>query len=543
MRNPFLLLALAMTLATSPSAAQQADLIIHHAKIYTVDSAMSTAEAFAVKDGRFLAVGTNEEVLEQYKAPKVIDLQGKPVYPGFIDAHAHFYWYGLMLQQVNLVGTKSWEEVLERVQAFAAEEPEGWLQGRGWDQNDWPVKEFPSREELDRLFPGRPVYLKRIDGHAAIANTKALELARITAESAVEGGEVEVENGQPTGILIDNAMELVNTVIPAPSQAEREEALLEAQESCFQVGLTSIHDAGLERDIISTIDSLQKLGKLKMRLYAMLLPTEDNLEHFLEHGPYKTSRLHIRAFKFFADGALGSRGAALLDPYHDAHEKIGLLLHDTSYFRHFTQLMYEHGFQMATHAIGDRGNRLMLDLYAQVLPEDNDRRWRIEHAQIVAPEDYSKFRRYNIIPSVQPTHATSDMYWADERLGPRIKHSYAYKQLLQEAGLVAGGSDFPIEHINPLYGFFAAVARQDHKNRPEGGFQPENALTREEALKAMTIWAAYAAFEEQEKGSIEPGKLADFVVLEEDIMTIPLERTWQAKVLQTWIDGERVGEE
>ena len=519
----------------------QADLMLFNAKMYTVDPDSTIADALVVTNGKIVFVGSKEDARAQYKAKDQVDLEGKFVYPGFIDAHCHFTGYGLDLSKANLVGTTSWEEVLERLKKYGTTHHEGWIVGRGWDQNDWQTKDFPSNEELNVLFPDQPVFLMRIDGHACIVNEKALSIAHITSKTKISGGEIILKDGQITGILVDNAMDSMAQRIPKPSKSTIEEALLNAQRNCFTVGLTTIDDAGLEKNKIDAIDELQKKGKLKMRIYAMVADDDISKKYFFSHGPYKTDRLNVRAMKFYADGALGSRGALLLKPYSDDSKTQGLQLRPTAYYEEQAKLCFQHGFQMCTHAIGDSANRMMLNIYGKILSGPNDKRWRIEHCQVVAPDDFELFHLFNIIPSVQPTHATSDMSWAIDHLGVyRLKGAYAYKNLLKENGWLADGSDFPVEDINPLFGFYAAVARKDQKGNPPEGFQPDNALSRKEALKAMTIWAAQSNFEEHEKGSLEPGKFADFVVLEKDIMTIPIEETFSVKVLSTWINGEKV---
>lgn len=526
---------------SSCSVKQKADVLYFNGKIYTVDSAFTIAEAFAVKDGKFLGTGTYEELKEGYSATEEINLDGKAVYPGFIDAHCHFYSYGRGLTEANLTGCTSFKEMVERVIKHQRENPSPWIVGRGWDQNLWPGQQFPVKDTFDILFPDKPVFLKRIDGHAALANQAALDIAQIRAGKQLTGGLVETKNGKLTGILVDNAIELVSDQIPEAGIAEKTNALMKAQKNCLEVGLTTVSDAGLKKNMVFLIDSLQKAGQLDMRMYIMLDPSDETKAWFYEKGPYKTDRLNVRSFKIYADGALGSRGACLIEPYADKPGHKGFLLDDSSYFRKAASELLEHGFQMNTHCIGDSANRYILNLYGNMLKGKNNMRWRIEHAQVIHPEDIGLFSRYSVIPSVQPTHATSDMYWAEQRLGSeRVKSAYAYKDLLQAAGLVAAGSDFPVEHINPLYGFYAAVSRRDHKGWPEQGFNIENALTREEGLKAMTVWAAYANFEEQEKGSIEKDKWADFVILEEDIMEIPVQQVKDVKVLSTFIAGKKV---
>lgn len=508
--------------------------------VYTSDNAFSKQEAFAVKNGVFVAVGTNEEIQKKYKATSTVDTKGSFIYPGLYDAHCHFYRLGQKLQSADLVGTTSLDDVLVRVQAFAKANPNiAWIKGRGWDQNDWEIKEFPTKAKLDALFPDKPVFLTRVDGHAVLANQKALDLANVTAESTVSGGKVMLANGKPTGILIDNAVDLVSAVIPKPTDQEMEDILLNAQESCVEKGLTSLVDAGLPKKVIDKIDEMQKNGKLKVRIYAMIDPVDK--DHYLENGFVKTDRLSVRSFKIYADGALGSRGACLLHPYHDDADNTGFLLSSPEELKTLMAQAKEKGFQVNTHCIGDSANRLVLDIYGDLLGTDNDARWRIEHAQVIHPDDMAKFSKFKVIPSVQPTHCTSDMYWADERLGEeRIVRAYPYKELMKQNELIVFGSDFPVEDVNPLFGFHSAVARQDAKAYPEGGFQMENAVDRQNALRAMTSWAAYSCFQEDETGSIAVGKKADFVILAEDLMTADHSRLRDAKVKATYIAGEQV---
>lgn len=522
---------------------QKADLVVYNARIYTVNEGFEVVEAMAIKDGKILAVGKSEEIKAQYPAAAMLDGEGKAIYPGFIDAHAHFFGYAQSLNNANLTEAKSWEEVLTRLQEFARTHPDGWLTGRGWDQNDWPGKQFPTKEKLDELFPDRPVLLTRIDGHAAIANQKALEAAGITKAYGLTGGEIVEKDGKITGLLIDNAVDLVNSKVPALTDAQMKALLLQAQENCFAVGLTTIDDCGLDYDAVEGIEQLQKSSDLKMRFYVMLSDSEKNYDYLIKRGAIKTDRLNVRSFKVYGDGALGSRGACLLHPYSDMPSKKGFLLSDLAHFEKVAKKINEHNFQMCTHAIGDSANRAILKIYNQVLGPNNDKRWRIEHAQVVAPEDFELFGKAKIVPSVQPTHATSDMYWAQDRLGKdRIKGAYAYKQLLQQNGWLPLGTDFPVEQINPMLTFYAATARKDAAGWPATGFQVENALTPEETLRGMTIWAAKANFEEKEKGSLEVGKFADFVLMENDLLKANAKQILENKVIRTYINGEKVYE-
>ncbi|MDD2550867.1 MAG: amidohydrolase, partial [Bacteroidales bacterium] len=404
----------------------------------------------------------------------------------------------------------------------------------------WDVKEFPTQDLLDKAFPDNPVLLTRIDGHAAIANSRALELANFSADTTINGGEIVTINGVPTGVLIDNAIGLVSSLVPAATKDDKVRALSRAQENCFAVGLTSVSDAGTCLSDALLFDELQQEGSLAMRINVMLNPSQENYDHFLSKGVYTTENLTVRTVKLFADGALGSRGALLLEPYSDDPDTRGLQLDSRDKLRNVCQQASEAGYQVATHCIGDAAARLMIDIYEEFLEPGNDLRWRIEHAQTIHPTDLPRFGELAIVPSIQTTHATSDMKWAAHRLGQRIKYAYTYQDLLKQNGWLPNGSDFPIEHINPLYGFYAGVVRKNLEGYPSKGFQMENALFREQALRAMTIWAAKAAFEENLKGSLEPGKMADFVVLEDDIMTVPADDLARLNVKETYIGGELV---
>ncbi|HEX8314967.1 MAG TPA: amidohydrolase [Flavisolibacter sp.] len=523
---------------------KQADLIVHNGIIYTVDAKFSIASAMAIKDGKILETGDSKKLLAQYNAKEKVDVKGAAVYPGLIDAHAHFLGYGLGLQTADLVGTESWDEILNRLQAFSKSKnitAAQWIVGRGWDQNDWAVKEFPTKEKLDVLFPNNPVILTRVDGHAAVANQKALDIARVTTASKLTGGEVEVKNQMLTGILIDNAVDLVSSKIPAPSAEQLISALKDAQENCFAVGLTTVSDCGVDHPSVRLMNLLQQKGELKMRIYAMLSDNANNFDWARKSGKIKTSFLNVSSFKVYADGALGSRGASLLRPYADKQDWSGFLLSSQQHFDSVANVLYKMGWQMNTHAIGDSGNRTILTIYGKYLKGANDRRWRIEHAQVVNENDFSLFGKYSIVPSVQPTHATSDMYWAGDRLGPqRVKGAYAFNDLKKQNGWIPLGTDFPVEDISPFKTFLAAVFRVDAKGYPAGGYQMENALSREDAIRGMTIWAAKSNFEEKEKGSLEKGKFADFIILDKDLMKAEGKDVLNTAVLATYIGGKQV---
>lgn len=518
-----------------------ADLIIHHAKIYSVDSSFAVYEAMAIVDGKIADIGSSNFILEKYSSANSQDLNGSIIYPGFIDAHCHFTGYATDMWKCNLIGTKSFEEVLEKLKVYALQAPMAWIYGRGWDQNDWTVKEFPNKEELDKLFPDRPVFLKRIDGHAALVNQFALDKMGIRLDTKVEGGIIEIKDGKLTGILIDNAMDLVDLKIPKIDDSLAKKYFLKAQEDCFALGLTGVHDCGVSEYTVEMLDEVQKNGLLKMKVFALLSDDSSYYEKWLRKGIYKTNYLTVGGFKLYGDGALGSRGACLLHPYHDNKNWHGFLLSSAEHFNWVAQQLINSPFQLCTHAIGDSANRQLLNTYAKVLKGKNNRRWRIEHAQVVEENDFHFFGDYDIIPSVQPTHATSDMYWAEERLGKqRVKNAYAYKKLLNQYGKLALGTDFPVEDLSPFKTFYAAVMRKDLNAYPENGFQSENAISREQALRGMTIWAAFAAFEEKEKGSLEKNKAADFIILNRDLMTCKENELLTTQVIATYVFGDCV---
>ena len=534
MKQAFLLFLSSILLLSCSSP--EADLIIHNAVVYTVNKDFEKATAVVVKNGKFIAVG-GEDLVELYSAKSIVDLNGFPIYPGFIDAHCHFYNFGLLQQQLDLSGTKSFEEVIQRITGYVESNPGVPVLGQGWDQNTWEIKEYPTKEILDQRFPNELIAVKRVDGHALLVNQKVLDLAGINSSTEVDGGVVVRVDGALTGVLIDNAMDSVYQALPKPTIKQQEEALLAAQKICFQNGLTTVDDAGLDKEQLELIESMQKRNILDIRVYGMISNTPENLEYYLDKGPIKTERLNIRSVKVYADGALGSRGAALKKDYSDEKGNRGSFVTPVEEIEALAFILAKKGFQMNTHAIGDAANHEVLKAYKKALTIDPDPRWRIEHAQVVSEID-REFFGSKILPSIQPTHATSDMFWADERLGEgRIKNAYAYKTLLDWSGRVALGTDFPVEHVSPLKTFYASVARTTEKQLPLGGFQIEDGLTRTEALKGMTIWAAYANFEEEIKGSIEVGKMADMVILKEDIMEIDINTVTNIDVVATIVDG------
>jgi predicted amidohydrolase YtcJ len=517
---------------------ENVDLIIINSNTYIVNENFEKAEAFAIKDGKFIAVGTSEQVQDIYKSKNTIDAKEQTIVPGLIDAHCHFYRMGLQQQKVSLEGTKSYDEVLAKIVAFQKEKNVAFISGRGWDQNDWEIKEFPTKEKLDKLFPTIPVAVSRVDGHALLVNQAAIDISEITKDTKVSGGEIILKNGKMTGVLIDAAMNFIK--FPETSKQEATKGLLEAQKISFSYGLTTVDDAGLDRSTIELIDELQKSNELKMRIYAMVSGNkQEQIDYYINKGITKTDRLNVRSFKIYGDGALGSRGAAMRKSYSDRENHFGALIYPPERYQEIAKQIAASEFQMNTHAIGDSANTWMLKIYKEVLKDQENRRWRIEHAQIISSKDFQNFN--NILPSVQPTHATSDMYWAEDRIGKdRMKGAYAFRNLLNRYGKIALGTDFPVEQVNPFLTFYAATYRKDLNNYPADGFQMENSLSREETLKGMTIWAAYANFEEEEKGSIEVGKFADFVILNQDIMKVRGSEIPKTNAISTYLNGEKV---
>lgn len=544
---PALLLPLVLA---APLAAQPADLVIVNARVYTADDARPLAEAFAVRGGTVAFVGSAREARALAGATtRVVDLGGRTVIPGMVDAHAHFAGLAQTLSIVDLMGVPSYAELIARVQARAATLPKGaWVEGRGWDQNQWADGRFPTHEALSAAVPDHPVFLTRVDGHAALVNAAAMKAAGLTrATRDPAGGRIlKGTNGEPTGVLIDRADAIVSRVMPSPTREQTRNALLEAQRVMHRWGLTGVHDAGAGRATIELYDEMARSGDLQLRLYAMIADDSAAIAHFLAMGPRSAlhdGRLWVRSIKLYSDGALGSRGAALLEPYSDDAGNTGLLVSPPAHIQDVAERALARGFQVNTHAIGDRGNRLVLDAYEKALDKfpRADHRFRIEHAQILHYSDIPRFAQLGVIPSMQASHQTSDMYWAGKRLGPeRLLGAYAWRSLLNSGVIIPNGSDFPVEYVNPLISFHAAIARQDANDYPVGGWYPDQRMTRDEALKSMTLWPAYSAFQEEELGSLTVGKHADFVVLDQDIMRVPVELVLKTEVVATWVGGKEV---
>lgn len=547
---PVLAPAAALIIAACAAAPEDGSLIVTAAHIYTADSVQPSVEAFVVREGRFVFVGSRDSAMT-YRAPgtRLLELGDATVVPGLADAHAHLVDLGFYLQSVDLRGLDSYEDVVRRVAERARTVPPGrWISGYGWDQNRWPGKRFPTSAALDSAVPDHPVLLDRIDGHAVLANHAAMEAAGITPRvKDPDGGRIErLAGGQPSGVFVDNAMSLVRRAVPAPTDDEIRSAVIAAAKDANRWGLVSVQDMGEPRRNIEQIEAVAREGKLPLRVYVMVADDSADLAHYFTRGPQSAlygGHVWVRGVKLYADGALGSRGAALLAPYADDPGNRGLLVSSEQHLEQRTEAALRHGFQVSTHAIGDRGNRNALDAYEAALKvvPTSDARLRVEHAQVLSPADIPRFATLGVIPSMQSSHQTSDMRWAEDRLGPeRVKGAYAWRSLLNTGVIIPNGTDFPVEQVNPFITFHSAITRQDSTGYPAGGWYPDQRMTREEALKSMTIWPAHAAFQDSIMGSITTGKFADFTVLSQDIMTVPAEQIIRTHVAATYVGGDPV---
>jgi predicted amidohydrolase YtcJ len=538
--------------AFSQATPAPADLVVTNARIYTADDGRPMASAMAIRGGRVLFVGSDRGALTLRGAQtRVMDAGGATIIPGIADAHVHLLNLGMALRTVNLVGARSYEEVIQRVAAKARDLPAGtWITGRGWDQNDWPDTRLPHHDALSRAVPNHPVYVVRVDGHASLSNAAALRLGNVTASTQdPQGGHIErAAGGEPTGVLVDRAMALVASRIPASTREQVRDATLAAIREVHRFGLTSVHDAGVDAGTIDVYEELARGGQYTLRNYVMIRQDDSTLARYFRRGPQSAlydGHLWIRSIKISVDGALGSRGAALLDPYTDEPSHSGLILTPLARVKEVASRALRAGFQLNVHAIGDRGNRVVLDAFEQALREvpTADHRFRIEHAQILHHDDIPRFAELDVIPSMQATHQTSDMYWAPNRLGySRSLGGYAWRSLLNTGVIIPNGTDFPVEDVDPLKTFHSSVSRQDGNGWPTGGWFPDQRMTREEALKSMTLWPAVAAFQERDLGSLTPGKYADFVVLDRDIMTVAHGSILGTQVLATYVAGRAVYE-
>jgi len=537
----YLLFILLLALLSSCKIMKQADWLFYDGKIYTANENNDLVSAMAIKGDKIIDIGDSDTLLKKWKAKKKINLQGTTIIPGIIDSHCHLIGYSTEMEPIDLTGVRGVDEMVERIQIYLRQHPDmKFIYGRGWDQNLFPNMQMPNNKLLNKYFPDIPVYLKRVDGHAALANDAALRLANITTETNIENGIIEKINNELTGILIDNAMTLVEKYIPPLPVSAKVSSLLKLQEQAFQYGITSITEAGINYNDIYLLDSLQKINKWKLRVFGMLTLNNENINEILTQGIYNNDKIIVRSVKLYADGALGSRGAYLWEPYSDDSNNKGIFLLNETEFDSIAQLCIAHNYQIATHAIGDAAVSTMINWYSKYLDNNNDLRWRIEHCQVINPNDIQKFGQYKIIPSVQPIHAIEDMEWAKSRLGNRIENAYNYKDLFLQNNIIAIGTDFPVSPLNPYINFCAAVYRQNISAYPPGGFQPSQALTKDIALRGMTYYGAYANFSEKQLGSLEIGKKADFVIINNDIMNATPQELGNTYSIATFIDGEMV---
>ncbi len=549
----FLIVAALACIIVIVSSPREATMILANGKIYTLDAGMSVAQAVAIRAGRIVAVGSNDEIESKFKADTILDLHGWTVMPGLVDGHAHMLGEGGKLQTLDLDATASAEEVAESVRVRAGAAQAGsWIVGRGWDQNRWEGKAFPSHEILDQAAPDNPVVLRRVDGHAIWTNRRALELAGVSSATPdPEGGKIYRDaKGDPTGVFVDNAMDIIDKALPPLTDDEIAQRLRLVFRECVKYGLTEVCDMGVDLQTLNVYKKLIDEGRCPLRIYAAIGWPGDGLDYYLKHGKetgFGNGLLTVRAIKLYIDGALGSRGAALIDQYSDDPGNRGLTVMSEADMDSVCALAVDHGFQVCTHAIGDRGNNIVLNAYERALRRlpagSPSPRWRVEHAQVLQASDIPRLKALGILPSMQPTHATSDMPWAEARLGPeRVKGAYAWRSVLRTGSVIIGGSDFPVESVNPLFGFYAAITRSDRNGYPQDGWYPDQKMTRTEAARCFTSWAAYGAFQEQDKGSIEPGKWADLTVLSKDIMEIPPKEILTTEVELTMVGGNIVYE-
>jgi predicted amidohydrolase YtcJ len=514
MRFSFFVFVLVIAGFSSCMKGQHVDLIIHNAKIHSMDEQNHEYQAMAIRDGKIVELGPDRQIMNKYSADEYVDAESKDVFPGLTDAHGHIMSYARMKLSVDLLGTTSMADLKVRTEKYDQKNNLPFIVGRGWDQTIFPAGEIINNDQLNQLFPNKPVLLHRIDGHAALANDKALKLAGIGPETNIDGGLIEVKDGKCTGLLLDNAITKVSEKMPDFKPSSIRKAILEVQQDLLQFGITGVHEAGVDYADLQMLHSLSTSGQMHLDLYVMLFPTEKNIQFAQKKGIINEAHFSVRSFKVMGDGALGSHGALLKKAYSDDQSTRGLLTTKMEEMQRIALLAKKLGYQLNIHAIGDSTNRIVLNLIKEIAAKTPDHRWRIEHAQVIDPADLALFAQTGAIPSVQPIHAVSDRHWAAKRLGlNRLKGAYAYRSLLEQTGMIVLGTDFPVEYYNPFLTIQAAVYRTNAENEPIGGFLNEEAITDEACLKGMTLWPAIASFQEERLGSLEKGKDATFVIL------------------------------
>lgn len=515
----FILISFLLITLSGCFKGEKVDLIIHNAQIHTMDKKLSVHEAMAVHNGEIIEIGPERSILNRFRADESINAEKKDVYPGFHDGHGHIMSLASQRLVADLTGSESYYEMLSRLEKFAQKKKPEFLVGRGWDQSLWGEDDLPTNKLLNERFPNIPVALTRVDGHAMLVNEAAFKLVGLDTVLSIEGGKIIYENDTPTGLILDNAIDLVTAKIPRASDEALISEILTIQDELLAYGITHVHEAGIHYNDLQLLDKLASENKLNIHIYAMLFTSESNKNFVKEEGIYKNNKLSVRSFKILMDGALGSRGACLLHPYSDMPNEKGFLLTSVEEMKVHTDFAKEHGYQVNTHCIGDSSNRIMLNHIANLMNDTPDHRWRIEHAQVLHPDDFDLFTASGAIPSVQPTHATSDQRWAEKRLGKeRLENSYAYKTLLNKRGVLVLGTDFPVEDFDPFATIHAAVQRKNTDNEPSSGFLTDEKLSIDDAMKGMTIWAAQGCFEEHQLGSLEKGKKATFTILDQPLV-------------------------
>ncbi len=503
-----------------------------------MDGKGTIVQAIAIKDGKIVEYGPDRQILNKYSYAKAVDAEKKHVFPGFTDAHGHLFSYAQQKLSVDLVGSTSFDEVIQRIRNYQRREKRKVILGSGWDQSLWGSNELPTNQELNKAFPDTPVCIYRIDGHSALVNQAFIDMIG-PFDPSIRGGEVLFKDGKPTGMFIDAALAVIEPFIPKFPEKEIRRSLLEIQKELFQFGVTGVHEAGIDFEELEQLIDMVKKDELKLDIYAMLNPSEKNKKFVSQNGIYREKNLSVRSFKAYVDGALGSRGALMKEPYTDKSDHNGLSLMSPEELNELAMFCLDKGYQLNCHGIGDSAVSIILDMCKEVVELNPDHRFRVEHAQIVDPADLEKFGAYSVFPSVQPTHATTDQRWIESRIGPnRLKGAYAYRSLKESNGMIALGTDFPVEYTNPFYTIHSAVHRKSPKGEPDGGFLKNEALTMDETIMGMTLWAAYASFDEHSLGSLEVGKKATFFILDKPLNTasdFKANFSWK-----TFIDGKLV---